>query len=649
MKYAAALFSVTVALAHSPMAAAEIENPSFEQGWSGWSDTDPSAISDYGHDGVKSAKITGEGGRFEQSVTLYPESDYHLVGYVRGAGTIGVVLGDETLTGSSEGDGEEWIKVSVPFHSGALEEASIYGEFVDGDGRFDAFELIPVNGPAYEASSNAPEAEEIAEEEAVEEEVVAEEAPAEPAEPQVFATLPGACEAISQLQIAEASDDGTSEEIHTPAMTIDSDYDPESRWSSKFPGKMLVLDMERPQTLKEVGVAWYSGNERWTAFEIAASLDNETYTTIVEKRESSGETTAIERYDHDDIEARYIRITGHGNEENEWNSIVEVQAYGCGDAEIASTSDGSEFAKEKGVGLFGLRTDVPPSENFDLTDWKITLPVDRDGDGGADEIEELELAKGWSDPDIFYTDPVTGGMVFRSVHNSDATTQRSSHTRAELREMLRAGDYSINTRTDDNTPNKNNWVFSSAPQSAQELAGGVDGKLTATLAVNRVAKNAPSARVGRVVIGQIHASDDEPIRLYYRKLPTNKFGSIYYAHKGYGDTREDVFVEIIGDRRNNADNPEDGIALDEMFSYEISVHSEEVDGALHPILNVKIIRDDGTVIEAEPFDMVDSGFSIDNDFMFFKAGAYSQSITDDPNPERDYDQVTFFALENTHD
>lgn len=45
--------------------------------------------------------------------------------------------------------------------------------------------------------------------------------------------------------------------------------------------------------------------------------------------------------------------------------------------------------------------------------------------------------------------------------------------------------------------------------------------------------------------------------------------------------------------------------------------------------------------------MRDSGFSVDDDFMFFKAGAYSgnNSSTD---PEMDFDKVTFYKLENSH-
>lgn len=111
--------------------------------------------------------------------------------------------------------------------------------------------------------------------------------------------------------------------------------------------------------------------------------------------------------------------------------------------------------------------------------------------------------------------------------------------------------------------------------------------------------------------------------------------------------RTDIYIDVIGDRKDYADNPEDGIALDEVFSYEIKVTSEERDGTLHPMLHVTITRDDGTVIAAEPYDMSESGFSHEKDFMYFKAGAYSQNNTT-TWPERDFDQVTFFALEATH-
>jgi hypothetical protein len=189
-------------------------------------------------------------------------------------------------------------------------------------------------------------------------------------------------------------------------------------------------------------------------------------------------------------------------------------------------------------------------------------------------------------------------------------------------------------------------VFSSAPEAAQSAAAGVDGVLRATLAVNQVTRQGRDHQVGRVIIGQIHAKDDEPIRLYYRKLPQNKYGSIYYAHEPA--TGREEWVEMIGTRADWAPNPDDGIALDEVFSYEIEVIGTPEGDKIIPMLHVKIIRDDGTEIVAQPFDMRNSGFNIEDEFMFFKAGAYSQNNSS-PAPETDFDRVSFFALDYDHD
>jgi len=237
-------------------------------------------------------------------------------------------------------------------------------------------------------------------------------------------------------------------------------------------------------------------------------------------------------------------------------------------------------------------------------------------------------------------------MVFRTTPVGAKTSKNTNYTRTELRGMLRRGDESIETRLEGGYPNKNNWVFSSAPAEAQASAAGVDGILRATLAVNQVTRLGKDYQVGRVIIGQIHAKDDEPIRLYYRKLPQNKFGSIFYAHEPV--TGKERWIEIIGSRGDRISNPDDGIALDETFSYEIEVNGVPEGDSIIPMLNVKIIRDDGTEVSAEPLDMRDSGFSVADDFMFFKAGAYSGNNSS-PDPDRDFDKVTFFKLDYSHD
>ena len=454
-----------------------------------------------------------------------------------------------------------------------------------------------------------------------------------------------ACDASDVLTIISAQDDGLYEETHGPDNLIDGDLDADSRWSNQSQGepKTVLFDLGAVQTLKSFGIAWHKGDSRWSEFSLEASKDGKKFSEIVPRKKSSGTSVGLETYDFKDLQAQFIKLVANGNESNDWNSIVEVAAYGCG---VHVEKPAVPLVTErKGKGLFGLHTDLPPGKNFDLTGWYVTTPADDDGDGKSDSVFENELAAGWTDSRYFYTDPATGGMVFRSTPAGAKTSKNTKYTRTELRGMLRKGDYSIETRIDGGIPNKNNWVFSSAPKSAQALSGGVDGVLKATLSINQVTRLGKAYQVGRVIIGQIHAKDDEPIRLYYRKLPQNKFGSIYFAHEPA--TGKEKWIEIIGSRSDRADNPADGIALDEVFSYEIEVKGKPEGNKIIPMLYVKIIRDDGTEVSAEPFDMRDSGFNVEDDFMFFKAGAYSQNNTS-PEPETDFDKIIFYKLDYSH-
>ena len=459
------------------------------------------------------------------------------------------------------------------------------------------------------------------------------------------ATTNAACDANDGLVIVSATDDGLYEETHGPENSIDGDMDADSRWSNESQGapKSLLLDLGAVQTVKSISVAWYKGDSRKAQFSVEVSGNGADYEQIVSPRQSSGTTLALESYPINAVQAQFVRINGSGNEENDWNSIVEVAVFGCGEPVIRPAAP--VLTERKGQGVMGLRVDRTPGENFDLSGWYVTTPADDNGDGKADSVYETELAAGWTDPRYFYTDPATGGMVFRSTPAGAKTSKNTNYTRTELRGMLRRGNQSIETRLEGGIPNKNNWVFSSAPPAAQARAGGVDGVLKATLAVNQVTRLGKDYQIGRVIIGQIHAKDDEPIRLYYRKLPRNKYGSVYYAHEPA--VGKEQWVEIIGSRSDRAANPDDGIALDERFSYEIEVKGRQENDVIIPELHVTIIRDDGTQVTAEPFDMRNSGFSVEDDFMFFKAGAYSQNNSS-PDPEMDFDRVTFFALDYSH-
>lgn len=268
----------------------------------------------------------------------------------------------------------------------------------------------------------------------------------------------------------------------------------------------------------------------------------------------------------------------------------------------------------------GLDPNLPPSGNFDLSCWKLTRP-------NQQEKGESILSNGYYVSGEFYTDSITGAMVFWCPN--DGLTGGSTYPRNELREMMRCGNTNISSQG----ITKNNWVFSSSTMANQQAAAGVDGILTATVAVDHVSETSDENRkIGRTIVGQIHASDDEPCRLYYRKLPGNTKGSIYLAHEP--TTSPEQWYDMIGSRSDGAPDPVDGIALGEQFSYEIKV--------IGNLLTVTIMRD-GMNDVVQVVDMTDSGFA--DDWMYFKAGNYNQNNAGDPD---EYAQVSFFALDVKH-
>lgn len=280
----------------------------------------------------------------------------------------------------------------------------------------------------------------------------------------------------------------------------------------------------------------------------------------------------------------------------------------------------------------GLSPDLAPGKNFELIDWYLNTP-EGDGNGRSKRISERDLVNGYQNKDYFYTAD-DGGMVFRTTIAGNKTSKNTKYTRTELREMLRRGDPQIKTKSESGGVNKNNWVFSTAPSKAQKRSGGVDGTLKATLAVNHVTTTGKPNDIGRVIIGQIHASNDEPIRLHYRKLPQNEKGSIYAAHEISGG--DDQWHEILGSRSDKAENPINGIALNEKFSYEISAIGHEL---------MVTITQQGVVLGTTIIDMTHSGYDVEDDYLYFKAGVYTQNHTGEA---QDYDQATFYSLENKH-
>lgn len=139
MKTLAAIAMCIFSISFSHAASVSVANPSFEEGWSGWEDSDPSAISGEGYQGDKSAKLEGAGAKAEQLVSVSPNTDYVLTAWLKGTGKIGAIVGAEEVSAVLDASG--WEMISVTFNSGANDTITIFAADNGGQGRFDAFSL----------------------------------------------------------------------------------------------------------------------------------------------------------------------------------------------------------------------------------------------------------------------------------------------------------------------------------------------------------------------------------------------------------------------------------------------------------------------------------------------------------------------------
>ncbi|MEO1034320.1 MAG: polysaccharide lyase family 7 protein [Pseudomonadota bacterium] len=287
-----------------------------------------------------------------------------------------------------------------------------------------------------------------------------------------------------------------------------------------------------------------------------------------------------------------------------------------------------------------------PADSFDLKFWKLTLPMDENGDGKVDEIGVRSLQK-FSHPDFFYLDP-DGNLVF-TAPNKAQTTKGSTNTRSELRQMLRGR----NTRIGTHDP-KNN--FSLKAHRGSKSFADVGGQLEATLKVLHVARNAKHTNkkpAYSVVVGQIHADKDqavinsgkgfgwgnEPIKIYYKKWPDHDTGSVFWTYERNlardDPDRTDIAYPVWGNTWENPEDPGDtGIALGQWFNYNINVYRNTM------YLTFRTTDPSQTVTyEIDLSDNVDAHGKVDEkdhpkgysgDALYFKAGAYNQcSAVDD--------------------
>ena len=133
-------------------------------------------------------------------------------------------------------------------------------------------------------------------------------------------------ESCNESQILGVS--ASASDTNFPASAV-LDLNPQTLWSTFGKGVWLQLDLGKVKAVCNLDIAWYKGNQRNVNFIISVSKDGSTYKNVFDSK-SSGTTTSFERYDLQDVDARYIKITVNGNTQNNYATIADLRVNTAG-------------------------------------------------------------------------------------------------------------------------------------------------------------------------------------------------------------------------------------------------------------------------------------------------------------------------------
>ncbi|MFZ0203657.1 MAG: discoidin domain-containing protein, partial [Nitrososphaeraceae archaeon] len=134
------------------------------------------------------------------------------------------------------------------------------------------------------------------------------------------------CEKIPISKVGANGERGAE----TALLAVDNDI--KTRWANDGKGSFIQLDLGKSEAICDIDVSWFIGHKRSYNFVISTSEDGKTFTDTAPAR-STGQTSSPERYNIPDQTARYVRVTVHGNSENDLGSINEMSVRGRVSAE----------------------------------------------------------------------------------------------------------------------------------------------------------------------------------------------------------------------------------------------------------------------------------------------------------------------------
>ncbi len=135
-----------------------------------------------------------------------------------------------------------------------------------------------------------------------------------------------------------------------------------NRWSGEGDGAYITLWLDSECKVSFVKVGLYKGNERNSMFDILSSADGTEYTELLMDITSEITSEPLVIYNFEDVDARYIRIVGHGNSTSSWNSYTEFEVWGW------NLDDPLTVNNRNGTGSENYIFPNPANESINITD-----------------------------------------------------------------------------------------------------------------------------------------------------------------------------------------------------------------------------------------------------------------------------------------
>ncbi|GMX61935.1 hypothetical protein Elgi_17390 [Paenibacillus elgii] len=368
-------------------------------------------------------------------------------------------------------------------------------------------------------------------------------------------------ERLIELPISAVSASGSQAELgNTEDKAIDRNYN--TYWAAQG-DQWIMLDLGAVKTINSVGIAFLRGNERSFKYDIETSLDGQVWYKAF-TGQNSGESTEIEKTYLRQNDARYVRITGHGNSVNPWNSYAEVRMY-----QLDLTAPVTKAV-------------TAPSQPDGLGGWfvhpiTVSLSVYDDLSGVSNSMYSLDNGATWSQ----YATPIrinqdgVNTILYRSTDkagnteavqtlslNLDTTAPTATvaySTTAPTNQDVTATITPSGAVTVTNNGGSTSYTFSENGSFTFEFVDAAGNKGSVTANVNNIDKIAPT----------LHLSVDKPViqQNNHKMVPINV--SVQADGTGSGM----AFVKLTSITSNEPDNGQgDGNTANDIQDAEIGTN-----------------------------------------------------------------------------